>query len=169
VQFRILGPLEVLDDGRPLTLGGAKQRALLAVLLLHAGQVVPLERLVDELWGEDPPERAAHILQVHVANLRKVLEPARARRAAGGVLRTRPPGYLVEVGPDELDLGRFERLAAEGRAALAAGAADKAAGLLRSALALWRGGEPAGPRRRHLGQRRPGRGRPAGGAPPGGS
>jgi DNA-binding SARP family transcriptional activator len=62
VQFRILGPLEVLDDGRPLTLGGAKQRALLAVLLLHAGQVMAVERLIDELWGEAPPEAAAHIL-----------------------------------------------------------------------------------------------------------
>jgi DNA-binding SARP family transcriptional activator/class 3 adenylate cyclase len=140
VQFRILGPLEVLDDdGRPLVLGGAKQRGLLAILLRHPGQVVSADRLIDELWGEDPPDTARSVLQVYVANLRKVLEPARARRAAGGVLRTRPPGYLIEVGPDELDLGRFERLAAEGRAALAAGEADNAAGLLRSALALWRG------------------------------
>jgi predicted ATPase/DNA-binding SARP family transcriptional activator len=139
VQFRILGPLEVLDDGRPLTLGGAKQRALLAVLLLHAGQVMAVERLIDELWGEDPPERAAHILQVHVANLRKALEPTRAPRAASGVLRTRPPGYLAEPGPEALDLARFERLAAEGRAALTTDDAEQAASLLRSALRLWRG------------------------------
>jgi DNA-binding SARP family transcriptional activator len=140
VEFRILGPLEVLDDhGRPLILGGAKQRALLAVLLLHAGQVVSAERLVDELWGEEPSERARSVLQVHVANLRKVLEPARPRRSAVGVLRTQPPGYLVEVGHDDLDLGRFERLAEQGRAALAAGDPEEAAGLLRAALELWRG------------------------------
>ena len=73
----MLGPLEVLDDdGRPLALGGAKQRALLAVLLLHAGQVVSADRLIDELWGEDPPDTARSVLQVYVANLRKVLEPA---------------------------------------------------------------------------------------------
>ena len=140
MEFRILGPLEVLDhDGRPLVLGGAKQRALLAVLLLHAGEVVSAERLIDELWGEDPPKSARSILQVYVANLRKALEPARARRTAGGVLRTRPPGYLVEVGPDDLDLARFERLAGPGRAGLAAADAEEAAELLRGALELWRG------------------------------
>jgi DNA-binding SARP family transcriptional activator len=93
VEFRILGPLEVLDNrGLPLPLGGAKQRALLAVLLLQAGEAVSADRLIDELWGEDPPKSARSVLQVYVANLRKVLEPGRARRAAGGVLRTRPPG-----------------------------------------------------------------------------
>jgi predicted ATPase/DNA-binding SARP family transcriptional activator len=140
VQFRILGPLEVLeDDGRPLVLGGAKQRALLAVLLLHVGQVVSAERLIDELWGEDPPETARSVLQVYVANLRKVLERGRPRRAAGGVLRTQAPGYLVNVGPEELDLARFDRLAGEGRAALAAGDPAGAARLLGEAVRLWRG------------------------------
>jgi predicted ATPase/DNA-binding SARP family transcriptional activator/Tfp pilus assembly protein PilF len=145
VQFRILGPLQVLDDdGRPLVLGGAKQRALLAVLLLDAGAVVPTERLVDELWGEDPPETARSVLQVYVANLRKVLEPARPKRAVGGVLRTQPPGYLVDLSPGELDLLRFERLAGEGRAALADGDPAQAARLLRQALDLWRGPALAG-------------------------
>jgi DNA-binding SARP family transcriptional activator/class 3 adenylate cyclase len=140
VEFRILGPLEILDDqGQRLALGGAKQRALLAVLLLHAGQVVAVERLVDELWGEDPPDTAAHSLQVYVANLRKVLEPTRTKRSAGGVLQTRPPGYLLQVGPEELDLARFERLAGQGRAALAAGDPAGAARLLGEALGLWRG------------------------------
>jgi DNA-binding SARP family transcriptional activator len=140
VEFRILGPLEVLDDhGRPLALGGAKQRALLAVLLLHTGQVVSADRLIEELWGEDPPETARSVLQVYVANLRKVLEPARRGRAAGGVLRTQAPGYLVNLGPDQLDLLRFERLADEGRAALAAGDPLQAARLLRDAEGLWRG------------------------------
>jgi DNA-binding SARP family transcriptional activator len=140
VEFRVLGPLEVLDDdGRPLLLGGAKQRALLAVLLLHAGKVVSAERLIDELWGEDPPKSARSVLQVYVANLRKVLEPDRAQRASGGVVRSRPPGYLLEVGPDDVDVGRFERLAEQGRAALAAGDVEEAAGLLGGALELWRG------------------------------
>jgi len=144
VEFRILGPLEVLDGhGRPLALGGAKQRALLAVLL-HAGQVASTERLIDELWGEDPPDTARSVLQVYVANLRKVLEPARPRRAVGGVLRTQPPGYLVDLSPGELDLLRFERLAGEGRAALADGDPAQAARLLRQALNLWRGPALAG-------------------------
>ena len=141
----MLGPLEVLDDaGRPLALGGPKQRALLAVLLLHVGQVVSADRLMDELWGEDPPETARSVLQVYVANLRKVLEPARPRRAVGGVLRTQPPGYLVDLSPGELDLLRFERLAGEGRAALADGDPAQAARLLRQALDLWRGPALAG-------------------------
>jgi DNA-binding SARP family transcriptional activator len=140
VQFRILGPLEVLDDdGRPLVLGGPKQRALLAVLLLHAGQVVSADRLIDELWGEDPPDTARNILQVYVANLRKVLEPGRARRTASSLLRTQPPGYLVQVGSGELDLARFERLAGGGRAALAAGDPARAGQLLAEAVGLWRG------------------------------
>jgi DNA-binding SARP family transcriptional activator len=140
VQFRILGPLEVLDDdGRLLVLGGAKQRALLAVLLLHAGQVASADRLIDELWGEEPPERARSVLQVYVANLRKVLEPGRPKRTASSLLRTQPPGYLLDLGGHALDLDRFERLVDEGRAALAAGQAPEASTLLREALGLWRG------------------------------
>jgi DNA-binding SARP family transcriptional activator len=85
VEFRILGPLEVLDaQGRPLALGGPKQRALLAVLLLHAGQVVAVERLVDELWGEDPPDTAAHSLQVYAAA--RLPAPGRPRGAGSGPL-----------------------------------------------------------------------------------
>jgi predicted ATPase/DNA-binding SARP family transcriptional activator/class 3 adenylate cyclase len=140
VQFRILGPLEVLDDhGRPLALGGAKQRALLAVLLLHAGQVVSADRLIDALWGEDPPETARSVLQVYVANLRKVLEPTRPKRTSSSLLRTQPPGYLLNLDGHALDLDRFERLAAEGRAALAAGDPAQTARLLREAVELWRG------------------------------
>jgi predicted ATPase/DNA-binding SARP family transcriptional activator/Tfp pilus assembly protein PilF len=124
---------------RTLALGGPKQRALLAVLLLEAGTVVSAERLIDELWGEDPPETARSVLQVYVANLRKLLQPARPRRTASSVLKTKPPGYLVEVGPDNLDLVRFQRLAEQGRAALAAGDAEEAVGPLREALAVWHG------------------------------
>jgi DNA-binding SARP family transcriptional activator/class 3 adenylate cyclase len=140
VEFRILGPLEVLDDhGRPLALGGAKQRGLLAALLLDAGAVVSSDRLVDVLWGEDPPASARSVLQVHVANLRKLLEPGRATRAAGGLLRTQPPGYLLDLAGHRFDLADFDRLVAQGRAALDAGDPAAAAGTLREALALWRG------------------------------
>jgi DNA-binding SARP family transcriptional activator/class 3 adenylate cyclase len=140
VQFRILGPLEVLDDdGRLLLLGGAKQRALLAVLLMHAGAVVSADRLIDELWGEDPPERARSVLQVYVANLRKILEPARPRRAASSLLKTQPPGYLLDLDAHAFDLARFDGLADEARAALAAGDIQATAVVLRQALSLWRG------------------------------
>jgi DNA-binding SARP family transcriptional activator len=116
VQFRILGPLEVLaDDGRPLVLGGAKQRALLAVLLVHAGQVVSADRLIDELWGENPPETARSVLQVYVANLRKILEPARRTRAASTLLVTQPPGYLLDLGRHAFDLAHFEQFLNNGR------------------------------------------------------
>ena len=139
VEFRILGPLEVHEDGRSLALGGAKPRSLLAILLLNANQVVSSDRLIDELWGAEAPDTAPKALQVHVSQLRKALEPGRAPGEAGRVLVTRAPGYLLQLEPDELDLGCFERLASEGRAALAARDPAGAASLLREALALWRG------------------------------
>ncbi len=109
MDFRILGPLEAEEDGRLLALGGAKQRALLALLLLHANEVVPRDRLIDELWGERPPETAATALQGYVSGLRKTLGSER--------IVTRAPGYLLSIEPDALDVGRFERLAHDGRAA----------------------------------------------------
>jgi len=138
MEFKVLGPLEVVHRGYPLPLGGSKQRALLAVLLLHAGEVVPADRLIEDLWGEAPPATAAHAVQVYVAGLRKLLEPDRAKGTPSTSLRTRAPGYLIEVGDDELDLARFERLAAAGRSMLAADP-TRAAALLREALSLWRG------------------------------
>ena len=107
MEFRILGPLEVWDEGAEVSLGGPKPRALLAVLLLHPNEVVPTDRLIDELWGEDSPEDAAAALRVNVSRLRKALPQ--------DVLTTRSPGYLIRVEPNELDLHRFERLADEGR------------------------------------------------------
>jgi DNA-binding SARP family transcriptional activator len=139
VEFRILGPLEVRDNGESLVLGGAKQRSLLAILLLNANQVVSTDRLIDELWGAEAPDTAAKALQVHVSQLRKVLEPERERGGSSRVLCTRPPGYVLELEPDQFDLRRFETLAAEGREALAAGDAAKAATTLGDALGLWRG------------------------------
>ena len=117
MEFRILGPLEVLEDGRPLELGGQKQRALLGVLLLHANEVVSQDQLIEALWEERPPETAPKALQVYVSQLRKLLGKER--------LETRAPGYILRLAPEEFDLGRFERLLDEGKA--------------REALALWRG------------------------------
>src|SRR5688572_8220787 len=131
MEFRILGPLEVWDEGGEVSLGGAKPRALLAGLLLHPNEVVPADRLIDELWGEDSPERAAAALRVNVSRLRKALPR--------DVLTTRSPGYAVGVGPDELDLHRFEHLVDEGRSLLAHGLAADASERLRDALSLWRG------------------------------
>jgi DNA-binding SARP family transcriptional activator len=131
VDFRILGPLEVRDADRVLPIGAGKQRALLALLLVNANRTVASERIVDELWGEQVPESASKMVQVYVSQLRKVLP--------GEVLRTRPPGYVVELEPDQLDLHRFERLVAAGRDQLAQGTAERASALLTEALAMWRG------------------------------
>jgi DNA-binding SARP family transcriptional activator len=131
MRFQILGPLEVEDDGRELPLGGPKPRALLAVLLLHPNEVVPADRLIDELWGGDSREGGAGALRVNVARLRKALPE--------GVLTTRSPGYMINVAPDELDLHRFERLVDEGRGLLARGLAADASQRLHEALSLWRG------------------------------
>jgi DNA-binding SARP family transcriptional activator len=131
MEFRILGPLEVWDEGREVSLGGPKRRALLAVLLLHPNEVVSADRLIDELWGEDSPERAAAALRVNVSRLRKALPQ--------DVLTTRSPGYVIRVEPDQLDLARFERLADEGRSLRARGLTAEASERLRDALSLWRG------------------------------
>ena len=131
MEFRILGPLEAWDGDRALSLGGPKPRALLALLLLHRNEIVPADRLIDELWGEDAPEDSGAALRVNVSRLRKVLGP--------DVLVTRSPGYLIEVEPDALDLHRFERLVEDGRSLLARGLAADASERLRQALSLWRG------------------------------
>jgi DNA-binding SARP family transcriptional activator len=131
MEFRILGPLEAWDEGRELSLGGPKPRALLALLLLHANTVLSADRLIDELWGEDSPERAADALRVNVSRLRKAFPR--------DVLTTRSPGYVVQVEPDALDLHRFERLVEEGRSLLGRGLVADASGRLHHALSLWRG------------------------------
>jgi YVTN family beta-propeller protein len=136
VEFRILGPLEVRDKGRELELGGAKQRAVLALLLLHANEVVALDRLIDGIWGERPPDTATAAVHRSVSRLRKVLEP---NGAPYQVIRTQSPGYVFAAGPEAVDRYRFERLAAEGKTALDEGDAARSADLLREALVLWRG------------------------------
>ena len=127
MEFRILGPLEVVDQGRLVKLGGAKQRSLLAFLLLHPNEVVSRDRLIDELWGDQPPETAATAVQVHVSQLRKAL--------GHDVIVTQSPGYLIRIQDGEVDLQRFERSVAASQDAPAAEASD----LLSEALVLWRG------------------------------
>jgi DNA-binding SARP family transcriptional activator len=127
VDFRLLGPLEVVDDERPLALGGVKPRSVLAILLIHANELVTTDQLIDRIWGGTPPASAGKNVQVLVSRLRKVLDPGR--------LTTHPSGYVLHVEPDEFDVARFERLAAEAGSATPSGAAPK----LRQALALWRG------------------------------
>jgi DNA-binding SARP family transcriptional activator len=132
-EFRILGPLEVAQDGQLVGLAGARQRALLAILLLHVGEAVSTDRLIEELWGDEPPEAGPVALRVRVSQLRRALGPA------GELLVTRPPGYALALAPEQLDLRRFERLAEAGGAALARDDPAAAVESLREALALWRG------------------------------
>src|SRR6266511_728396 len=143
MDFRILGPLEVEHEGGELPLGGGQQRALLALLLLHANEVVAVDEIVDALWPESPPPSATKSVHALVSRLRGLLEGEPVARNGAevdnGVLLTRPHGYSLRVAPGELDLHRFDALLNEGRAALAAGQADVAARTLREALALWRG------------------------------
>lgn len=124
MDYALLGPLEVRSDGRPIPVGRGKQRALLAVLALNAGRVVPAERLIDELWGDEPPATAATALQVYVSRLRKSL--------GEGAIETHAPGYLVE---GDVDVRRFDELVSEARRSEPARTAE----LLNEALGLWRG------------------------------
>src|SRR5215216_3684532 len=132
MRFRILGPLEVDADGHAVTLGGAKPRGVLAMLLLHANEPVSAERIALGLWGEDAPAGAVKTVQVHVSRLRKAL-------GAADVLTTEGAAYRLRVGAGELDADTFEGLVDAGREALAGGRADEAAATLREALSLWRG------------------------------
>ena len=131
MDFRILGRFEVLDEGRELALGGAKQRAVLVVLLLHRRDVVSIDCLLDELWGERPPPTAVQTVRVYVSRLRKAL--------GDGVLETHGRGYLLAVDPAQIDAERFEAFVADGRAALESGEAGRAVELLVAGLELWRG------------------------------
>ncbi len=131
MEFMILGPLEARVGGASVPLGPEKQRALLAVLLLDANRTVSVSRLVDQLWGDEPPETAVKVIQTHVSRLRKVLPD--------GVLVTRAPGYQLRIEPGQLDLERFQRLCEQGRGALEEGEPESAAEMLGDALSLWRG------------------------------
>ena len=128
MEFRVLGSLEVIDHDDPVALGAPKQRALLAVLLLHRGEPVSSDRLIDEIWGEQPPASATKLVQGYVSNLRKVL--------GDGRLVTQGRGYMLQIESGETDIDRFEALAARARRALEDGDAVTAAAVLREALAV---------------------------------
>jgi DNA-binding SARP family transcriptional activator len=139
VEFRILGPVEVWDESRLVDVGPRMPRAVLAMLLLDANRVVSQDRLIDGLWGDEPPAQATGTLQVYISNLRRVLERRQGRTRQPEVVVTRAPGYLLRVEPDGLDATRFEAAVAEGRATLAAGDPTQAREILRRALSWWRG------------------------------
>jgi DNA-binding SARP family transcriptional activator/tetratricopeptide (TPR) repeat protein len=132
VQFRILGPLDIVLDGRPVTIAAPRQRAVLAALLLNANRVLPADRIIALIWGDDPPATAQKTLQTLVHRLRRLIEP-------GPLLETRFPGYLLRLPPDALDLTRLEALHRAGTQALRAGDPAGAARLLRQAAGLSRG------------------------------
>jgi predicted ATPase/DNA-binding SARP family transcriptional activator len=133
LEFRILGPLEVCgEDGGALLLGGRKRRALLALLLLNRNELVPSDRLLEEVWGGSNPASAAPSLQVYVSQLRKLL-------GGSDLLQTRSGGYSLVVDDEQVDAARFERHLREGKQLLTSGEAERAAGRLQEALALWRG------------------------------
>ena len=131
MEFRILGQFTVLDEGRELPLGGARQRSVLAILLLHANEPVPATMLVDELWGARPPPTANKTVQVYVSRFRKALGEE--------AIETRPTGYLLRLEASALDSLRFEALLEQGGRLLAEGVPEKAGAVLREGLALWRG------------------------------
>lgn len=140
LSFRLLGPFEVTGgDGRVIDLGPRKQRAVLAVLALEPGRIVSLDRLIDELWADEPPSSATATLQSYVSNLRKVLEPGRRPRTPPAVLLTREPGYLLSVAPGQVDLARFVSCVEDGRRALARREYAAVLALIDRALETWRG------------------------------
>ena len=129
--MRLLGPFTVEQDGRAVAVASGRERALLALLAIHANEPLSTDRLVEELWGADAPANATKSVQVYVSRLRKAVGADRIVTAGGG--------YLVRLGPGELDVGEFQRLSAEGRSLLDAGRATEAERSLAAALALWRG------------------------------
>jgi adenylate cyclase len=135
LDFRLLGPIEIVLAGTEIPLRASKVRQLLSLLVLHRDQVMSVDRLADELWEGNPPESATAALRVHISRLRKLLSTA----GQEGLLVTRPTGYQLSISDDAVDVVRFERLAAHGRDALASGNSEAAADIMRRALKLWRG------------------------------
>ncbi len=144
LRFEVLGAVRVLRGDEPVDLGPAKQRAVLAVLLLHAGQPVPPHQIIDAVWGDEPPENGANVVQKYVAGLRRALEPQRSPRTPGELITLTNGGYVLRVEPDALDADRFQAGLAQASAERKAGRLAEAADTLRRALALWQGEALAG-------------------------
>ena len=138
MEFHVLGQIEVIEDGRRLAIASGRQLALLAFLLVHANRIVSADRIIDELWGDEPPESGAKAVAFHVSRLRDSLEPGRPRGSSNGILATEPAGYVLRVEPEQIDAVRFERLISEGRALLADDP-EAASARLAEALSLWHG------------------------------
>ncbi|WP_066362369.1 BTAD domain-containing putative transcriptional regulator [Herbidospora mongoliensis] len=134
-DFRVLGPVEVLSEGLTVDLGPRKQRAVMALLLTHAPRVVALDQIIDALWQDEPPSSATGTLQAYIFQLRKALEPGRSPRTPAKILRTREPGYLLEIDPGQIDSHRFLTAVELAEAA----PPEQAEKILTPALALWRG------------------------------
>jgi WD40 repeat protein/DNA-binding SARP family transcriptional activator len=140
MRFRVLGPLEVTgENGEPLPISGAKERTILAHLIARAGHVVPVDDLIEEVWGEEPPRTAEKTLGSYVSRLRRALDPGRSRDGSSHVITTRSGGYLLAVEPRDVDALRFQRLAEDARRLLEAGRTNDAGSALEEALELWRG------------------------------
>jgi DNA-binding SARP family transcriptional activator len=135
VEYLVLGPIEATADGRPLTVGAGKQRALLAVLVMHANTAVSVDRIIDALWGERPPASAAKVVQVLISQLRKSL----ANGDEPSVIVTVGGGYMLRVAAGMTDVDQFDRLVEAGRHSLADGNPREAEQRLSEALGLWRG------------------------------
>jgi DNA-binding SARP family transcriptional activator len=144
LRFEILGDVRVLRNGDPVDLGPAKQRAVLAVLLLQPGRPVPTHQIVDAVWGDDPPENGANVVQKYVAGLRRVLEPDRAPRTPGELLALTGSGYALRTAEGAVDVGEFLSALTRSSTERAAGRLADASDTLRAALALWRGEALAG-------------------------
>ena len=132
LEFCVLGPVEVCEGGRKMPLGGPKQRALLADLILNAGTVVSAARLIDDVWGDTSPVSAGHTVETYISRLRRVLRDG----SRPEVLLTRPPGYLLDVEPEHVDVLRFGQLVKDGTAAAGRGDHEEASAVLGAALAL---------------------------------
>ena len=131
MEFRVLGPLEVIGPRGPIEIGSGRQRAILALLILHVGETISTDRLIEEVWGQDPPPSAHHTLGVHISGL---------RRAIGAAwIQTQPHGYRLKADGSDVDLARFEVFVAEASRAFAAGDPQAASAGFGAALALWRG------------------------------
>jgi DNA-binding SARP family transcriptional activator len=139
MQFRLLGPLEVWDGDERVDLGGAKQRALLALLLLNANRTVRRAQVIDWLWDLEPPRTAQDLVHEHVSRLRRALRNGHTAERSSQRLLTHASGYVLQVEPAELDLDGFERLVDQAQQLMAARDLALASGILRQALGLWRG------------------------------
>jgi DNA-binding SARP family transcriptional activator len=137
LAFRVLGPLEVTADSETLRLGGAKQRSVLAMLILNANRVVPVERLIRAVWADAAPHDATGIIHVYISGLRRILNPGRVLGLQ--VINRREPGYQLSVAPQQVDLLCFEQLLDEASRSVRANRLEQAEGHYRQALALWRG------------------------------